>query len=71
MTGLPALETSGAGFCLGCEVIASDTVEALLKSTTESPSSGVIRLLLLEIQRERRLREKLEAEVLRLRRSVE
>jgi len=52
-------------------VIASDTVEALLKSTTESPSSGVIRLLLLEIQRERRLREKLEAEVLRLRRSVE
>jgi len=52
-------------------MISSDTVEALFQSTTEGPSSGLVRLLLMEIQRERKLREKLEAEILRLRRSVE
>jgi hypothetical protein len=51
-------------------VISSDTVEALLKSTMDDPSSALLRLLLMEIQRERRLREELEAEVARLRRSL-
>jgi hypothetical protein len=51
-------------------LLSSETIEALLNSTTDGPSSGLIRLLLLEIKRERALREQLEAEVLRLRRSV-
>ena len=51
-------------------MIPTETLEALLHNPADA-NPALLRLLLLEIQRERRLREELQAEVCRIRRSLE
>jgi hypothetical protein len=51
-------------------MIPNETLEALVHHPSEV-NPALLRLLVLEIQRERRLREELQTEVARLRRSLE
>jgi hypothetical protein len=50
-------------------MIPNETLEALIQN--QNTDTSLLRLLLTELQRERRWREELQVEVARLRRSIE